>query len=185
MMNPRILIAGAIALLIIMGSMSWVTNKGLDKALPALEQQKQKAAEIQQKQAEMIRQDLMEMGASEEVIRSSTIPPTQEEMADYVIKSPTPRKPIGNWAGLRKGKETNIAFMKFDNDDYWLLVKATGGEYKEKGKYEFEFDRLNFVPESGEPYDMEFYMNTLNNIEFFSPEYSLTLEKTNNIDIDF
>lgn len=178
--------AVVIALVIIIGSISWVTNRGIEKALPALEEQKQKAKKIQFEQAEYIRQSLEDMGASEEVIRSALVPPTREELSEYIIKSPSPRKPIGTWAGIRKGDRTNMAFMKFDRNKYWMIVKGgPNGDYKEKGRYEFEFDMLRFIPENGESYAMEYFMATLKNIEFYSGDISFTFEKTNEIDIDF
>ncbi len=186
MMNPRILVAVVIALLIIIGSMSWVTNKGIEKALPILEEQKQKANEIQQQQAEYIRQSLEDMGASEEVIKSALAPPSREELSEYITTSPTPRKPVGKWVGIRKSDQTNMAFMKFDKNKYWMIVKGgPNGDYKEKGRYDFEFDMLQFTPENGESYAMEYFMATLKNIEFYSNDVSFTFEKTKDIDIDF
>ncbi len=186
MTNPRILVAVVIAMVIIIGSMSWVTNRGIEKALPVLEKQKQKAKEMQQEQAEYIRQSLEDMGASEEVIRSALVPPTREELSEYITKSPSPRKPIGTWAGIRKSDRTNLAFMKFDRNKYWMIVKGgPNGDYKEKGRYEFEFDRLYLTPDDGESYGLEYFMATLKNIELYSGDISFTFEKTKEIDIDF
>ena len=186
MMNPRIFVAIVIALVIIIGSMSWVTNRGIEKALPVLEQQKQKALETQQQQAEYIRQSLEDMGASEEAIQAALVPPSREEMSEYMITAPHPRKPVGTWAGVRKGDQTNMAFMKFDKKNYWMIVKGgPDGDYKEKGSYTFEFDMLNFTPKNGDPYFMEYFMSSLKTIEFYNGGVSFTFEKTKDIDIDF
>lgn len=185
MTNPRIFVAVVIAMVIIIGSMSWVTNIGIEKAMPALEEQKQKAKEIQNQQAEYIRQSLEDMGASEKIIRSALLPPSKEELSEYIIKSPSPRKPVGTWTGVKKSDKTNMAFMKFDRDNYWLMIKGTGGDYTEKGSYEFEFDRLYFTPNDGESYGLDYFMSTLKNIEFYGGGYSFTLEKTKNIKVDF
>lgn len=186
MTNPRIFVAVVIAMVIFIGSMSWVTNRGIEKALPALEEQKQKAREKQQQQAEYIRQSLEDMGASEEVIQSALVPPSPEELSEYIIKSPSPRKPVGTWVGVRKGDRTNMAFMKFDRNNYWMIVKGgPNGDYNEKGRYEFEFDRLYFTPYDGESYGLEYFMATLKNIELYSGDISFIFEKTKDIDIDF
>ncbi len=79
-----------------------------------------------------------------------------------------------------------MVFMKFDKEDYWMIVKGgPDGGYKEKGRYEFNFDMIHFTPENGEPYTMDYFMPALKNIEFSRGDVSYVFEKTQEIDIDF
>ncbi len=94
-MNPRILVSVALASVLIFGSMAWLADRGMEKAMPVMEEQKKKARETQQQHSEMIRQSLEEMGASEAAIQAALIPPSKEELGARIVKAPSPRKPIG------------------------------------------------------------------------------------------
>jgi len=187
MFNPRIMVAGAVAFIIILICMSWVTDKGLDKAMPMMEKQKQKAEQLHAQQQKMIQENLAGMGATQELINSAAnTPPSDMEMNGGVITSPTPRRPVGTWTGIVQGDQTKMAFMKFDKKHYWLMVKgAPGQDYTEKGDYSFEFDHLMFEPENGEQYSMEYFMPTLKSIELYKYGSSYTFSKTDDLDLDF
>jgi hypothetical protein len=172
--------------MIVLGALSWVTDKGYDKIMPRLQEQQEQAVEAQRQHSELIRKGLEEMGASPEAIEAALTPPTPEEMTEYSTTGPSPRRPIGTWIGVKKGDETNTAIMRFEKNRYWLTLENTSeGAISEKGRYIFEIDAVRFMPENGEEYTMEYYMVSTKGIQFFDGRNSFDLDKTEQVEIDF
>ena len=185
MFNLRIVAASMVTFVLLLGVMSYVTDRGYDKIIPGIEQQKQKALEQQQKFGKYIQQDLEDLGAPPSAFNSADIPPTANEFPE--MGQPVRQlRPIGTWMGLRQGDGSQMAVMKFDKKNYWLVIKNPGaGETTEKGKYEYEFDRIRFKPENGKEYWLEYYMISNKAIQLTNYQLSYALEKADNLKIDF
>ena len=185
MLNPRILIASMASFIMILAAMNYVTNRNYDKMMPKLEEQKQKAAEQQEVFARYIQKDLENLGDSPGDYGVALIPPVPGEYPEMETYSRQSR-PLGTWMGVRKGDETNIAVMRFDRIQYWLMIKdPIRGEITEKGKYDFQFDSIRLKPEDGEPYLLDYYMVSREGMQLYGYDYSFNFEKADNIDLNF
>jgi hypothetical protein len=185
MLNPRILIASAASFILILATFNYVTNTGYDKVMPKLEERKQKVIERQKLFSEYIQEDLEDIGASTRDYETASVP---QVTSDYpgAERGSIARRPVGTWMGVKRGDEANMAVMRFDKQQYWLLIKdPMAGEITEKGRYDFQFDSIRFKPEDGEPYLMNYYMISGKGIQLYGYDYSFNFEKAENISLDF
>ena len=185
MFNLRIAAASMVTFILLLGVMSYVTDKGYDKVKPKIEEQKQKALQQQREFGKYIQQDLQGMGAPPSAYNGADIPPGSGEFPEMGT-SVRQLRPIGTWMGLRQGDGGKMAVMKFDKKNYWLVIKNPGaGETTEKGKYEYQFDRILFKPATGQEYSLEYYMISNKAIQLTNYQLSYALEKADNLKIDF
>lgn len=185
MLNPRILIASAASFILILAATNYVTNTGYDKVMPKLEEQKQMIIERQKLFSGYIQEDLEDIGASTRDYETASVPQVTGE-SPGIERAPMPRRPVGTWMGVRRGDEANMAVMRFDKRQYWLMIKdPIAGEITEKGKYDFQFDSIRLKPEDGEPYLLNYYMISGKGIQLYGYDYSFNFEKADNIDLDF
>ena len=185
MPNIRIVVASMITFILFLGVMSFVTDRGYDKIMPIIEEQKQKALEQQKLLSELTQKNLEDLGISPSVYLDNMESRLKEEFPDYQ-SSIRPLRPIGTWIGVRKGKGNQIAVIKFEKSKYWLMIKdSVNGDIKEKGKYEYYFDQINFKPKDKSDYILDYLMVSHNGFQLFGDQLSYTFEKTDNIKIDF
>jgi hypothetical protein len=183
MLNPRIMIASTASFIMILAAMNYVTNRNYHKMMPKLEEEKE--ARQQELFARYIQKDLENLGDSPGEYGETLIPPVGDEYPETETYSRQSR-PLGTWMGVRKGDETNIAVMRFDRMQYWLMIKdPVDGEITEKGKYDFQFGSIRLKPQDGEPYLLDYYIISRKGMQLYGYDYSFNFEKAENIELEF
>jgi len=185
MINIRIVLASMVTFVLLLGAMSYVTDKGYDKIMPKVEEQKQRALEQQKALNDMMQKGLNDMGVASESFNGEINDMIKQEYPDYKqgVRS---LRPIGTWMGIRKGEGNKIAIMKFDKNRYWLMVKDPMGEdIKEKGKYDFQIVEILFYPNGQKSYNMQYDMFSNDGFQLSTGYTSYKLQRTEDVELDF
>jgi hypothetical protein len=181
MFNIRIIIASIVTFILLLGVMSYVTDKGYEKIKPKLEEQKEKALNQKKELSDMIRSQMEDLGVS--------ITDMDENAGDDfpdLHTGATPLRPIGTWMGIRKDESSRIALIKFDKSKYWLVIKdPERGDLTEKGEYEYYFDQIKFKPAARRNYSLDYEMISRKGFRLHGRNYFYTFEKTDKVKVDF
>jgi hypothetical protein len=185
MIKLKIAAASTVTFVALLLVWSKISEKGYETIMPKLEQQQQQVLENREKFDELVREDMAGLGASPSEQMENTNQPASEGNPGVGMPS-RQLKPLGTWTGVRNGGSDNLAYMKFDRENYSLWIKYPAGEdVKEKGEYEFEFDMIHFKPRGKSAYYMEYYMISKREIQLSGYNYYFTFEKDDNVAFDF
>jgi hypothetical protein len=184
-MKIRTAVASTVSFLMLMSMMSFLANQGYNKVAPRLEEQKLQSEQNMKKIKQLVQNNLADMGTP--VLYS------EESVDDFLQKNfpgfdPDyhPRRPTGTWMGVRKGDDNKFAIIKFDGDEYWLITKdIVLGDQTEKGNYEYGYISLEFYPDKGTPYSMDYHMLSHNAIQLYGNDCSYNFERADELDLDF
>jgi hypothetical protein len=182
MINLRVAAAATVTLTALLLIWIKLAEKGYETSASMLEKQNRNAAEQQDKFRHLARKDMGELGAQAVEQAEDMVP---DELADPGMRARQLR-PLGTWAGFREDDDRKPAFMKFDKENYWIIINdPAGGDTREKGDYEYLFDSINFKPEGLPEYRLSYFMVSRDGIRLAGYDFYYNLERDENIKLDF
>jgi hypothetical protein len=185
MFNLRAAAASAVTFVVLLLITTKLAEQGYDEMIPEMEKRQQQEQQRQQEFSSLVKQDMAVMGGDYQ---------TQVGQQEYASNSgiseigmPSRQlRPLEPWMGVREGSGKSISFMKFEKKNYWLWIKNAGGEdIREKGKYEYLYDSIEFKPDGRSSYTLEYYMVSKNAIALSGYDYSYNLEREEDLKFDF
>lgn len=182
MINLRVTLASTLTFALLLLLWIQLTQKGYENAAVLQEERNRKAAEQQEKSDSLAKKEMTDLEARAIENAKDIVP---DELADPGMRA-RQRSPLGTWMGFREDDDKKAAFMKFDKENYWILIKNTSGDdIREHGKYEYNFDAINFMPEGEETYRLNYFMVSRDAIQLVGFDFYYNLKSGENEIIEF
>lgn len=182
MINLRVALASTLTFAVLLLLWIQLTQKGYENAAVLMQEKNRKAAEFQEKLDSLAKEDMADLGARAMENAADIVP---DELADPGMRA-RQRRPLGTWMGYREDNDKKAAYMKFDKENYWILVDNPGGaDIREHGKYEYDFNAINFTPEGEEPYRLNYFMVSREAIQLVGFDFHYNLKSAENEIIEF
>jgi hypothetical protein len=185
MFNLRAAAASAVTFVVLLLITTKLAEQGYDEMIPEMEKRQQQEQQRQQEFSSLVKENMAALGGDDQESGG------QQEYASNggIPKIGMPARqlrPLGTWMGVCEGSGKKISFMKFEKKSYWLWIKNAGGEdIREKGKYEYLYDSIEFKPDGGSAYTLEYYMVSKNAITLSGYDYTYNLEREEDLKFDF
>jgi hypothetical protein len=184
MFSAKTIIMSMVAFAVFLIITSALTDRGMDKIQPMLDESKRMLVQNQKRSMAKIRESMEAMGYATGEIEENT---QEFNLIDNpkFLSSIDFEKPIGTWAGTKIFDGDHVLYVRFDEDKYWFLMEGPlGKKYRESGQYICKIDKIIFKPGGESQYSMDYFLED-DELSLYGDGFTYGLQRGDNLDVEF